>query len=581
MPAMLDRLAGLETEYAIRFTPRPGGRPASNARVYAAVMRSVGGLVHLHSRRGIARGRDVEQGSVFVQNGGAFNYEALGTSPHGGLLEGATPECRGPTQLLLYQRAQEELLRRALPAAEEELALDGYPGEIGLLKNCRDAYGHLYGAQENYTVEIARGPALWALRAALLLGMPFVLLGAVTLWATLLVMLAGAVLLGLVFLLGHLIGILVPPLSRWLDRRFPTEPGPDPDRRTPVRFARAARAVDLIFSQATIAPLSWPARWLALGRVRRGTLAFFVSRPILSGAGTLVEGDEFALSEKGPGIRRVVRVDAHPDARGIFELPDVLKAGGGLVTMKPRALLRPFRRRQRLQLGLSDSNMAQVAEYLKIGTTLLVLDMLESGWLEDAPQLADPIASLHAVAADPGLRAELPLRGGGAMTALALQRHYHERAVAYLSAAEVVAMEARQVVRLWGQALDGLERDPGSLVGRLDWVTKRFLLESCDPGGAERTAALKKIDLRYHEISGGYFGRLEAELAGARLVSEADVERAMTAPPPETPAFVRGRLVAELADSDARVRVDWDQVRIGGPVRGQVIRLSDHRRPPR
>ena len=42
---MLTRLAGLETEYAVRFTPAEGGRRPGNHVVYEALAAAVGDLV--------------------------------------------------------------------------------------------------------------------------------------------------------------------------------------------------------------------------------------------------------------------------------------------------------------------------------------------------------------------------------------------------------------------------------------------------------------------------------------------------------------------------------------------------------
>ena len=130
----LRRLVGLETEYAIRFggaddaPPHPG-----NARIYDSIVAAVRDLVPTRGgRRRMGRKR------VFTANGGSLCYESLPHAPDGGLLEGATPECRGPSQLLLYQQAQEALLVRA----------------------CRDAAGGALAGEIGPTVTVVRGPQL-------------------------------------------------------------------------------------------------------------------------------------------------------------------------------------------------------------------------------------------------------------------------------------------------------------------------------------------------------------------------------------------------------------------------------------
>jgi proteasome accessory factor A len=119
--------------------------------------------------------RSLSGDQCFTENGGAFYYEMLPHAVDGGLIEMATPECRSPAQLLLYQRAQERLLTDALPGAQLSLALDGHRGELSLLKNCRDGFGHIYGPQENYEAELGGPVALFAFRAGLILLLPLLL----------------------------------------------------------------------------------------------------------------------------------------------------------------------------------------------------------------------------------------------------------------------------------------------------------------------------------------------------------------------------------------------------------------------
>jgi hypothetical protein len=204
--------------------------------------------------------------------------------------------------------------------------------------------------------------------------------------------------------------------------------------------------------------------------------------------------------------------------------------------------------------------------------------MVEAGWLRSAPRPKRPIEALHAIAADFSLSTSVDMRGGESRTALEIQRYYLQRARDFVSASHTPSMEAHDVIGLWSGALDALETDPGSLVGRLDWVTKRFLLEECETSDeAHESAFRKKIDLRYHELRDGYFKKLQRAGEAPRLLTSRDVARAVREPPQATPAKLRGRLIGELADSTAKVRVDWDTVRIGGRLRAEVIELAEYR----
>lgn len=585
---MLARLLGLETEYAIRYTPRgvpstsPGPGPdrdedgtlasaAEGARpgndvIYAAIAAAVRELVA--SQRG-ERGADTGREQLFLENGGAMYYEFLPHALAGGLLEASTPECRGPSQVVLYQRAQETLLLRALPLAEARLRRMGHDGALGLLKNGRDGEDHVYGPQENYEAEIARGPALFLYRLGLALLFPLAVADFVLLWG---VTLAIVAILVTLFALSLVVAAAAPSLRprltllRWVaEERF------DLSRS----LGHASLWLELVLCWPLLAPFSLLLRAFAFRRERRALTAFLISRSVLTGAGTVNAAGDFGLSEKGPAIRRLIRASARPDDLPIFDTGNLMKRMM-LVFLRISPYFALFARRQRLQLGLSDANCAQLAEYLKVGTTLLVLDMTEAGALDDAPRLVDPIPALHTLARDPTLAAKVAVTIGGErrmMSALDLQRWYVARARVFLTEQPVRSLEAETIARLWGEALDALEADPGRLVGRIDWVTKRWLLETAGSTGS--AAVRKKIDLRYHELGQGYFARLEQRGGAEVLVQPTEIEAAITCPPSATPARVRGRLVRELAGSKDRVTVSWDTVRIGGATRAKVIRLVD------
>jgi proteasome accessory factor A len=508
---------------------------------------------------------------VFTENGGSLYYEFVPTAQEGGLVEAGTPECRGPGQLLLYQRATDQLLDRATRRAARVLIRRGVGGELTLLKNCRDAAGHTYGAQENYEVELATGAGLAGWRLGVLLALPFAVLAGMVHWLLLLGMLLVAIPLGLGALL-FMIGTAVVG-------------GEDPES-----YGRSADGIGVAFdwlgrfemgvAQVALFPSTFlvalAARAFAFRPQRRGALAFLASRSVISGAGTLHDDGRWTLSEKAPAIRRVMRWSVAPEDRGLLEIGHLIKPLHALAWGNWRGVVALFAPRQRFQLGLSDANRCDVAEYLKLGTTALVLDLVEAGRLADAPQLAEPIAAMHALSGDPSLQASVALASGGSATALELQRFYLERARAWLEEDGVaVSLEAHDLVRLWAEALDWLESDPEELVGRLDWVSKRALVERA---AVDDPAVRKKIDLRYHELGpDGYHGWLVEAGLSTVLVDPAEADRAAREPPPDTPARQRGRLVRQLARSHTDARVGWDQVRVGGAMGGKVIRLDQYR----
>ncbi|WP_428261926.1 proteasome accessory factor PafA2 family protein [Haliangium sp.] len=569
---MLRRLLGLESEYAIRFTSLPGSESPDNNVVYGAVREAIGDLV-------LTRKGDWAREQFFVENGGAFAYEYLPTAPDGGLVEGATPECRGPEEGLLYQCAQRALLIQALPAAEHILAHQGYRGSLGLLENCRDAEGHVYGAQENFEADIGTGPTLWLWRAGVAALIPIILVCAVVSWVSFVALAVS----WLVLLFGVGLAAVVSP-----SLRRSGVPAAVAFTTPSRRIVRALGRIEyVLYGHVLWAPVLWPFfalfRLVAFRRVRRDGLAFLMSRPVLSGAGTLDDEGVFGLSEKGPTIRRVVRLWVGQHDRAVFDAGNLCKAALRVAYLDLRSFLGLFRRRQRMQLGLADANPAQVAGYLKLATTALVIDMAEAGALAGLPRLRRPVEALRHIISDPSLQAEVEVVGGSPMRALDIQRAYLERARAFVDQAEVTSIEAVELLALWQRTLDALdalargehEVSESPLLGQLDWITKRYLL---DTAGRELSpAARKKIDLKYHELGGGYFARLDRAGLVSHIWSPDEIAQAMHDPPSPGSARARSRMIRELGRRQAKVRVSWDRIRVGKPFAGKVIRLDEHR----
>jgi proteasome accessory factor A len=513
---MFERLAGVETEYALRFSARAVGGPrVSNAALFEALRG------HLASRVPVVPAI-LPQNGWFLANGGGLKLERLpfyNFLPASGLVEGATPECRGPRQLLLYQRAQDVMLGRAAASS------GGAAGNVVLLKSNHDAAGHYFGSHENYEATVATGIRLIVWRVALALAIPI---------------------LFILVLAGELAMLLLAAPLLFLQARFSASP-----RAGELWAATMSWLVCLGRLPAQVA-CQLLLGTTAFVRLRRELLPFLVSRVVISGTGMVSRDGRFTLSPRVRTLRSLCGVTAAA-WRSVFYYCHLLKA-----LVDPEALAALFRRRQRLQLAIGDSNMAQHAEYLKIGTTLLVLDAIEAGALAGAPRLWRPLKALRTIAADPDLHATVALTGRRRWTALQIQRFYLDACRRFVERAAPEHAEARHVLKLWEETLEALGTDPARLVGKLDWVTKRYLL---DRAGADAPrAARAKIDLRYHELGrDGYYMQLEAAGLAPTLVEPEQVLEATAVPPEGTPAAVRGRIIRQHAHTEA-VRASWSSV---------------------
>ncbi len=561
------RTLGLETEYAIRFREEPGfGHPGNRT-----IFKSFIDVLRLRAGGSLNGERYSLKGQIFTANGGCFAYESFPTASQRGLLEAGTPECRSARETVLYQRAQERLLTEAIPEVERRLGCR--PGQVGLLKNCRDAQGHIYGVQENYDAELACG---WRLVAYRILATGTLLL--LSAFALILVVLGLGMVVGLLLPVSAIMLVVryvlrllhtwtgLPRFLTWLNGARRIWPGIG-SLLTSERLWVGLYYLLYPLTPTLLLPLTQGLRVLAFHPYRIGAETFFVTRTPVSGAGTLLKDGRFALSEKGTAATGLTRRTGATSERVLFDFGNLHKeflvATVQVLVGNFDPLRRLFRQRQRLQIGLSDANRSQLAEYLKLGTTLIVLEMAEAGVLQDAPRLRSPLAALRRIVHDPQLAGRYALRGKGAepCTAVELQRWYWRRAQSYLESSGTMTPERREILRLWEEVLDALEQDPSLLQGDLDWVTKQALLERLPP--ALPFEARKMADLRYHELGEGPYSELLAAGATPAMFTDEEVALAVVNAPAHPAARDRSDFIARWSGRDAAAAVSWS----GGWVR--------------
>ena len=201
---------------------------------------------------------------------------------------------------------------------------------------------------------------------------------------------------------------------------------------------------------------------------------------------------------------------------------------------------------RRLHVIVGDANMAEVSTYLKVGTLSIVLELLEAG--ADLPRisLADPVNAIKQVSRDVQVKESLTLTDGSASTAIAVQRAYLKAAQSYYACHELNQVTKDVLVR-WEDVLDRLERDPRSLVRELDWVAKRYLIESY----MERKSCgwddprVRLMDFQYHDVrpDKGLYYTLERNHRIERVVLDHEIARAEFNPPVGTRAYFRGQCI--------------------------------------
>lgn len=292
-------------------------------------------------------------------------------------------------------------------------------------------------------------------------------------------------------------------------------------------------------------------RSVSFDQIIRVLAPFFVTRPIVAGAGKVGAENQ-----------------TNPAEYQISQRADFFECLTDLNTMVKRPLINTrdephaeYGKYRRLHVIVGDANMAEISTYLKVGTLSMVMELLDAG--ADLPhiELDEPVRAIKQVSRDLDMKQTLKLSSGRPTTALAIQRAYLDAAKAFY-ASHPTSDDMQGVLHRWEHVLDHLEQDPRLLVDELDWVAKRHMIESyldrkgC--GWADPRAKL--MDLQYHDVrpDKGLFYTLERGHLIKRIVSESEIVRAETMPPPGTRAYFRGRCAAKFAAS--LYGVSWTSV---------------------
>jgi proteasome accessory factor PafA2 len=296
-------------------------------------------------------------------------------------------------------------------------------------------------------------------------------------------------------------------------------------------------------------------RTVAFGSLVRNLIPWFVTRQVFCGAGKVGAENgagrcEYQLSQRADFFEEEVGLETTLK-RPIINTRD-----------EPHADPQKYRR---LHVIVGDANLCEVATFLKIGTTSIVLAMLEDGYLQRDLSLAASVPSMRAVSHDRTLRRTLELSDGTTATALEIQWEFYRQARKYEAERGLEACGAEVgsiVLDRWEQVLDALERDPYELDGVLDWVTKLRLIEAyADRDGLDwDDAKVALLDLQYHDVRPGrsLYERLVASGKVERLLAEDAVLEATHEPPATTRAYFRGTVLARWADSV--VAANWDSL---------------------
>ena len=299
-------------------------------------------------------------------------------------------------------------------------------------------------------------------------------------------------------------------------------------------------------------------RELSLKHFGKRLLPFLITRQLLCGAGMINKDGQFVLSQRADQVWEGVS-SATTRTRPIINTRD-----------EPHGDSSRFRR---MHVIVGDSNMAEPTFALKIGSTQLVIEMLEAEWDIPAFDIADPIKHIKEISLDPIGRTPLELKDGSTVTALEVQQAVHAAAVAWLGQRPdegTPNSELSRVVELWGRVLGCVDKQDFAAVSReIDWVIKRDVLERYRArlGGDWGHPKLAQIDLAYHDINRnrGLFYLLQRRGLVERWTTDDAIANAVHTAPRTTRAALRADFLARARELGARYTVDWVHLKVDRP----------------
>lgn len=297
------------------------------------------------------------------------------------------------------------------------------------------------------------------------------------------------------------------------------------------------------------------------GRLTSQVTTHFVTRQVFTGAGKV-------------GVENPREGETRVDFQ-ISQRADFFEEPVGLETTVRRPIVNtrdephcdPSRWR-RLHVIVGDANMSEIATFVKLGSTAIVLCMIEDDAFPASLIIADPVRDIRMVSHDTTMTHRVTLVDGQQMTALDVQKAILRSAQSWWSqqSNDPLGGDTEQVLSLWGDILNTLASNPDSLANSIDWIAKKRIVEAM----ARRDnlsldhPRIKAIDFQYHDMDSRR--SLFSKLKMSTMTSIDDVFHAINHPPDDTRAYFRGSCIQKWPSAISSA--NWDSVvfDIGEPV---------------
>ncbi|WP_232252796.1 Pup--protein ligase [Brevibacterium casei] len=322
-------------------------------------------------------------------------------------------------------------------------------------------------------------------------------------------------------------------------------------------------------------------RGLDFNRLTTVLLPFLVTRQLLVGAGAIIPRTSSLSPDED--------ADRGELTYGLSARSDVMWEGLSSATTRSRPIINArdephadAEKYRRLHVIVGDSSMSTATSALKLGSAVLMLDLIEQGARIPDHGLRHPVRDIRVIARDLTGRSRLERTDGTVTTPLGLLGDYRDRAAHLVETGDHSLGDddlAAYVIDLWTRMLGAVEtQDFSSVDTEIDWVMKKALIDRAMARGGIGIgdAQIQRLDIAYRDITPGtgLFPRLEAAGLAKSLVPAEAVTRAKDEPPETTRAAVRGAFIRAAHDARRDYTVDWVHLRLNDES-GRAVALKD------
>jgi proteasome accessory factor A len=293
-------------------------------------------------------------------------------------------------------------------------------------------------------------------------------------------------------------------------------------------------------------------------------IPFLVTRQLICGAGKVLQtprGAVYCVSQRAEHIWEGVS-SATTRSRPIINTRD-----------EPHSDAERYRR---LHVIVGDSNMSETTALLKVGSTDLVLRMIEAGIVLRDMTMENPIRAIREVSHDMTGRRRVRLANGREASALEIQTEYLTKARDFAARRGLDTGLVKRVLDLWARTLTAVETGDLGLVAReVDWVIKLQMIDRyrARHGLALSSPRIAQLDLAYHDIdrSRGLYYLLERRHAVERVAHDVAIFEAKSVPPQTTRARLRGEFIRRAQERRRDFTVDWVHLKLNDQAQRTVL----------